>query len=140
MTRILIIDDDVEMCEELSDILKEEHYTVDVCNDAKKGLESIKSDGYAIVLLDLKMPGMRGEEALKYIKEKHPCVKVLVLTGDPVSRKLLQEEEKGEEEGESILFAKDEYKECALNMADGVINKPFDIEKTLTKIKELIGV
>ncbi len=134
MIKILIIEDDEEMCEELSDILTDEHYIVDVCHNGEQGVEAIKFEVYTIVLLDLKMPVMRGEEVLKYVKEKHPLIKVIVLTGSPRPKNILQQQQE-----EEILFMNGNANNDILKLADSVINKPFDVEKMLTKIKELAG-
>lgn len=121
-SRILIIEDDEEMCEELIKFLEDEDYSSDVAYDGEEGMRFIKEDGYAIILLDLKMPGINGYEILKYIKEEYPATKVLVLTGSPIDREILND-----------------YKNTTLKLADSVINKPFDAERVLSKIKELIN-
>ncbi len=128
MANILILDDDEEMCEELSDILKREKHSVDVCNNGRVGFCSAEKGGYNIILLDLKMPGMNGYEVLNSIKNKGLPVKVLVLTGSTFSREVLPEE---------LICENTEIKERLLNLADGVINKPFDVANLLRKIKEL---
>ncbi len=128
MANILILDDDEEMCEELSDILKREKHSVDVCNNGRVGISSVEKGGYNIILLDLKIPGMNGYEVLNFIKNKGLPVKVLVLTGNAFSGGVSQEELNSENT---------EIKEKLLNLADGVINKPFDVASLLRKIKEL---
>lgn len=129
--RILIIEDDEEMCEELTKILEDENYFVNAAYDGEKGTRFIEENDYDIILLDLKMPRINGYKVLEYIKRRSVNTKVLVLTGSPISKKVLQEE--GEE-----LLRKNEHEDTVLKLANGVINKPFDIDRVLSKIKELV--
>jgi len=79
---ILIIDDEVELCQSLSEMLKEEEdgYKVSVANSGKKGLEKIKEEVPDLVLLDIKMPEMDGIETLEKIKAIDEDVLVIMLT------------------------------------------------------------
>jgi len=79
---ILIIDDEVELCQSLSEMLKgeEEGYKVSVANSGKKGLEKIKEEVPDLVLLDIKMPEMDGIETLEKIKAIDEDVLVIMLT------------------------------------------------------------
>ncbi len=71
------------------------------------------------------MPKMNGCEVLKNLRKEHPSAKILVLTGSPIP-----------EEG-ALLSGDSEAKRDALKLADDVINKPFDIEHVLCRIREL---
>lgn len=86
--KILLIDDDIELCDEISEILKDEGFIVDIVNDGKKGYEYVKKGGYDLVLLDLKIPVINGVEVLKKIKNDKIKVKVIILTGRPMGRDL----------------------------------------------------
>jgi DNA-binding response OmpR family regulator len=118
--KILIVEDDAEMCEELKNILEDENYFVDTAHDAAQGITAIEKTHYKIVLLDLKMQGMNGCELLEYVKKKYPDIRIIILSGSAVLIK-------------PLLKGKD-----ILKLADGVINKPFDVKKVLEKIKELL--
>ncbi|MDP1854109.1 MAG: response regulator [Candidatus Omnitrophota bacterium] len=120
--KILIVEDDEEMCEELREILESEGYLVDVAYNAIGGLRDINIDGYNIVLLDLKLPGVSGIEVLKYIHEHVIALKVIVLTGSPMAKA----------EGGDF---KHNYPELAY--ASAIMNKPFSIPEVLDKIKQL---
>lgn len=119
--KILIIEDDQEMCEELREVLERENYIVDVTYDAIDGLRDINMDGYDIVLLDLKLPKIGGVEVLKYIHEYTPDLKVIVLTGNPMVKS----------EGDF----KHDHPELAY--ASAIMNKPFSMIGVLEKIKQL---
>jgi DNA-binding NtrC family response regulator len=79
---ILIIDDEIELCQSLSEMLKEEEegYKVFVANSGKKGLAKIKEEVPDLVLLDIKMPEMDGIETLEKIKTVDKDILVIMLT------------------------------------------------------------
>ncbi len=67
MTRIIIIDDEIEICESIKMILEYENYEVDYFTDAKKGITQLKEKQYSVLLLDIQMPSMTGFEVLNEI-------------------------------------------------------------------------
>jgi CheY-like chemotaxis protein len=79
---IIIIDDEVELCQSLSEMLKEEEegYGVSVANSGKDGLAKIKEEVPDLVLLDIKMPEMDGIETLEKIKAIDKDILVIMLT------------------------------------------------------------
>ncbi|MDP8233706.1 MAG: response regulator [Candidatus Saelkia tenebricola] len=123
MNEILIIEDDKEMCEELTNILESEDYFVESVNDGDQGISLAEKGDYDIVLLDLKIPGVNGYDVLKTIKEKCLKTKVLILTGSPMVY--------------NILLKKVDKKKM-LNLADTVIYKPFNVMFVLDEIKRLL--
>ena len=111
--RILLIEDDRELYEEISEILKDEGYSVDITHDGSEAEMRIESGTYDVILLDLKIPGTNGYEVLKSIRKITPSVKVIIVTGS---------------------LSADEAGPDILNAADAVISKPFDIKTLLHKI------
>ena len=87
MNRILVIDDDAELCELLADYLGPEGFSVETANDGRSGAERALSGEHALVVLDVMLPEMNGFEVLRRIRE-HSRVPVLMLTarGDDVDR------------------------------------------------------
>lgn len=82
MIRVLICDDQAIVCEGLQLILDSaaDIEVVGLANDGARLLEMIAQDAPDLVLMDLKMPGMNGVRATREICQKHPDVRVLVLT------------------------------------------------------------
>jgi len=80
-TRILVIDDEPEICGFLKDLLTAEGYAISTATDPEKGLylaEKLKPD---LVLLDLKMPRMDGIEVLRRLKRADETIEVIIITG-----------------------------------------------------------
>lgn len=78
---ILVIDDEPEIRNNLSEILSLEGHRVTVARDGKEGLLAFKSDQFDMVLTDLGMPGMSGWQLAKKIKEMNPRTPVAIITG-----------------------------------------------------------
>ncbi len=87
MNRILVIDDDKELCELLVDYLKPEGFDVESVQNAEAGIQRALSGEHVLVVLDVMLPGMSGFEVLRHIRE-HAALPVLMLTarGDEVDR------------------------------------------------------
>jgi two-component system response regulator AtoC len=79
--KILIIDDEFDICDLIKDCLADKGYAVFTANDAKTGLEIVQVETPHLVLLDLLLPGIGGMECLRRIKEDQPETIVIVLTG-----------------------------------------------------------
>lgn len=87
--RILVIDDDPDLCRLLSNLLKSEGYYVYTCHDGITGLQEFHRGEYHLVVLDIMLPLKSGYDILAEIR-KESCVPVLMLTakdseGDKVS-------------------------------------------------------
>jgi len=78
---ILIVDDEVHMRESLTIILETEGYTVFDSDSGEEAIKQFQSKKIDLVLLDLKMKGMSGEETLKHIKDINSDTMVIILTG-----------------------------------------------------------
>jgi len=123
--KILMIDDDEELCEETSEILIDQGYRVTTAFNGLTGKRLIEKYDYDILILDVKMPGLSGLDILQSVKEQNRELKVVILTGKPLSRELPEERSRKDREEE------------ILKLADAIIGKPFHIEVLLDKIKEL---
>ncbi|HSO60066.1 MAG TPA: response regulator [Desulfobacterales bacterium] len=79
--RILVVDDEVAVNNNIRKILAKKAYPVDQATSKKDALEMIQTRPYALVLLDLKIPGVNGLELLAAIREQQPTAKVIIITG-----------------------------------------------------------
>ena len=81
--RVMIVDDYIALAESLRDYLILEGFDVEVFDEALKALAELKRKDYDIVLLDLKMPNMTGEEMLRRMREYGWGIPVIILTAYP---------------------------------------------------------
>ncbi len=83
MPKILIIEDEVSIRRVLTKIISEENetYTVEEAEDGKLGFEKIKNEDYDLVLCDIKMPKMNGEELLEAVKKIKPEIPIVMISG-----------------------------------------------------------
>jgi len=79
MQRILLVDDDVQLCKLLAERLAGEGFAIETLHDGSGGLERARSADYSLVLLDLMLPGMSGLDVLQRLRKVSP-VPVLILT------------------------------------------------------------
>lgn len=80
MNRILIIEDEVETAVAVREALALDDISADIASNGEQGLEMLKKDDYDLVLLDLKMPGLSGEEVLSAIRKNDPFIDVVIYT------------------------------------------------------------
>ena len=87
MDRVLIVDDDIELCRLLAERLLPEGFALEAVHNGTRGLERAMSQEHALVILDLMLPGMGGLDVLRHLRRQSP-VPVLVLTarGEDVDR------------------------------------------------------
>ena len=78
--RILLIEDDVELCRSLSLLLEQQHFSVTSCHDGEEGLFYILENGHDLVLLDRMLPGLDGLEVLRQARAAHCTTPILFLT------------------------------------------------------------
>jgi two-component system response regulator CpxR len=85
--RILLVDDDVELCALLDELLSREGFDIEMAHDGARGLERAQSGGFDMVVLDVMLPGIDGFELLRRLR-KSSLVPVLMLTarGEDVDR------------------------------------------------------
>lgn len=85
--RILVIDDDIELCELLNEYLGSEGFEVETVNHGEEGALQALANDYALVVLDVMLPGMNGFDVLRKIREssKLPVI-MLTARGDDIDR------------------------------------------------------
>ena len=116
MNRILIIDDDRELCALIKRSVQTENIAADFCNTGKEGLQKLKEQEYQLVILDVMMPGMDGFETLEEIRKEH-SLPILMFTSknDSISKV------RGLRAG-----------------ADDYLTKPFGINELMARVNSLI--
>jgi DNA-binding NtrC family response regulator len=120
MIKLLVVDDEVDICDFVKNFFKERNFDVSVANNGRSAIEIIKAQDPEIVLMDIKMPVMGGIDALREIRAMGNKCKVLVVTGM--------------EDIETV----DEAKRCG---AVGYITKPLlleQLERTVLTLAEQI--
>ncbi len=81
MSRILVVDDDVQIQKDLSEILGEDGYEVSTAGSGEEALETMRREGaFDLVITDLMMPGMDGMELLTEIKKRNKDLPVVMIT------------------------------------------------------------
>src|SRR3989338_5616065 len=103
MTRLLLIDDDQELCAELNEILNDQGLGVDMVHNGHPAKELLATNRYDLVLLDLKIPGVDGYELLEYIRQTGLRAKILVLSGRPVYSQLSKHDPNFKDREETVL-------------------------------------
>lgn len=114
--KILIVDDNPNMSSLLVEMLEVFQYDAMRANDGHEALETIEKENISMIITDMRMPKMTGLELLQAVKEKHPKLPVVLISGYSV------------DEVDSDIVA---------TKADGFLNKPFmmaDIEKLLSDL------
>ena len=114
-TKVLLVDDEQEFVQTLSERLALRDMGSAVVHDGQSAVKLVAEDPPDVMVLDLKMPGMDGLETLKRVKETHPETQVIILTGHG--------------------SAKDE-EECMKLGAFAYLHKPVDIQKLSQIVKE----
>lgn len=78
--RLLIVEDEKQICDMVAKGLYDAGYEVDTCYDGEEALECILSEEYDLIVLDLNLPGMDGMEILKELRQKNEETKVIILS------------------------------------------------------------
>ncbi|MGN0616559.1 response regulator transcription factor [Ruminococcus flavefaciens] len=78
--RLLVVEDEIQLADALSEILKRNMYNVDTVYDGVDGLDNALTGVYDCIILDIMLPGMNGMEVLRNLRREHVNTPVLLLT------------------------------------------------------------
>ncbi|MBM4089586.1 MAG: sigma-54-dependent Fis family transcriptional regulator [Planctomycetes bacterium] len=81
MSKILVVDDEPTMLAAFQEILGELEHEVVTAQHAETAMEQLRCTQIDLVILDVRLPGMGGLDALRHIKRDHPKVPIIVMTG-----------------------------------------------------------
>src|SRR2546430_2030582 len=85
--QILVIDDDIELCELVAEYLEPDGYKVEAVHDGEAGVQRALSGEYALAVLDYMLPGINGFEVLRQIRaHSHLPIVMLTARGDDMNR------------------------------------------------------
>lgn len=114
--RVLLIEDEEPIAAEIREGLEEEHFRVDVAADGLSGLDMAGEGGYAVILLDVMLPGMSGWEVCQQLRASRDLTPILMLT----ARDAPSDRVRGLEIG-----------------ADDYLPKPFDFPELVARVRAL---
>jgi DNA-binding response OmpR family regulator len=118
--RILVVDDESDICFVLKSVLGENGFVVDSYDDLLIALEKFKADFYNLVILDIKMPELNGFSLYRKIKRLDKRVKVCFLTAGEMYYRV-----------DSDIFSS--------VPANCLIRKPIENEELMARINEIVG-
>ena len=78
--RLLVVEDEKDLCDTIAKVLYDSGYEVDTCYDGEEALDYILTEEYDLIVLDLNLPGMDGMDILKELRQKNEETKVLILS------------------------------------------------------------
>jgi len=78
--RILSIDDEPSFTEMIKQYFEPRGYRIDVTTEGARGLELLEASAYDVVLLDLRMVGLNGDQVMREIKDKYADIKIIFIT------------------------------------------------------------
>lgn len=115
--RILVIEDDTQLAENLRFALEKEKYSIDLCHDGESGLFHLKEYPLDLAVVDLGLPKIDGIEVIKQARKSGVSIPILILT----ARERWQDKVEGLDAG-----------------ADDYLTKPFHVEELVARCNALI--
>ena len=117
MAKILVVDDDLELRENLHEVLEDNGFSVALAENGEIALGKLSVENFDLVLLDSVMPGMDGTATLPLIRRDHPKTKVIMLTAFSTINNAVEAMRSG---------------------ADDYMTKPFKIDELLVAIRRCL--
>lgn len=115
--RILVIEDEIDLCDSIAEGLELDGYAVDSCYNGSDAYELLLTENYDLAVMDLNLPGMDGIDILREIRQHNQEVKVLILS----ARSTISDKVLGLDIG-----------------ANDYLVKPFDFEELEARIRNLL--
>lgn len=115
--KILVVDDDIDICDYMQLVLAQNGYDVKTQTDATAAISDLKADDYHVIILDLMMPEINGTELIEEIRKFDKDIAIIVFTGYPSVDTAVV----------SLRYKVDDY-----------IRKPFDIEEFNKSLERIL--
>jgi DNA-binding response OmpR family regulator len=115
--RLLLVEDEKKVSDLVARALRAERYAVDVADDGQQGWELAQSYDYDLIILDLMLPQLWGEELLRRVRRRNHQVPILILTARGTTEEKVQNFEAG---------------------ADDYLTKPFAFAELVMRVKALL--
>lgn len=115
--RILVVDDEDALRTVLSSELEGEGYHVRSAADGQEAINILGNQEFDLILLDIKMPNVDGFEVLKFVKDRQPKTKVVMLTGFADLKNAIESKKLG---------------------AEDFVSKPYDLVDLLTTVERVL--
>ncbi len=80
MIKILLVDDDKDFCEIVSDVLKEEGYTVKIANDGESAINKLENEKFILMILDYKLGDKNGLQVFEESKQINPSLITIMIS------------------------------------------------------------
>ena len=119
MPRILIVDDDPGQRSLLNSFLRSQGFETAVAESGERALEMLRSGKFAMMISDVRMPGLSGLETLRRARQEHVTLPVLLVT------------------------AFTDVRDAVAAMRDGAVNylaKPIDLDELLNSVRQAVGI
>ena len=117
MTKVLVVDDDLDMCQIISDILKEEGYSVNSSYNGEDALMKIKRNHYDLIVLDYKLNEISGLMVLEKALQMRPSLQAMMISA----------------------FGDKSIKTRAGELGVGdFLDKPFDIKRLIQAVQDIL--
>ena len=114
--RLLVVEDEKDLCDTIAKVLYDSGYEVDTCYDGEEALDYILTEEYDLIVLDLNLPGMDGMDILKELRQTNEETKVLILS----ARSQIADKVEGLDAG-----------------ANDYMEKPFHLQELEARIRSL---
>lgn len=112
--RLLVVDDEQNICSLLREMLSDDGYQVTTCRSAQQALERMAGQPYDMIISDLKMPGMSGTDLIRQVKKQWPETTAVLFTGYATVETAV----------EAMRYGADDY-----------VTKPFNIDELRKVVK-----
>lgn len=115
--KVLVVDDDIFICKTISRTLSFEGYDCASANNAEQGMEILNSERFDLLISDVLMPGVSGNELLRDVTRNFPELPVIMMSGQD---------------------NKETFARCLTNKGYGYLKKPFSDNQLIISVKNVL--